>query len=74
MRLLKHSSNDDFDIISFDDDDPAPYAILSHTWIDGKEVTYDELVAGTGKYFWVDTCCINKSKLPRIRSVTAGVC
>jgi hypothetical protein len=49
MRLLRHSSNNDFDLISFDDDDPPPYAILSHTWIDGKEVTYDELVAGTGK-------------------------
>ena len=72
---------------------PDPYTILSHTCIDSKEVTYDELVTGTGKnkpsydkirfyaekvaqhrlqYFWADTCCINKSKLPRIRSVTAG--
>jgi hypothetical protein len=59
-----------------------PYAILSHTWTNGAEVTYDELVTGARKdkasyakirfcgeraahdglqYFWVDTCCIDKS-------------
>jgi hypothetical protein len=82
MRLLKHSQGGDFELISFNDDDPPPYAILSHTWTEGQEVTYNELVAGTGKdktgyakirfcggratadgleYFWVDTCCIDKS-------------
>jgi hypothetical protein len=81
MRLLKRSLRDDFHLISFDDDVP-PYAILSHTWAEGQEVTYNELVTGTGKdkigydkirfcgrqaaadgleYFWVDTCCIDKS-------------
>ena len=81
MRLLKRKSDDDFELVTFDTDDLPSYAILSHTWDDG-EVTYDELVAGTGKnkagyvkirfceeraaedglqYFWVDTCCINKS-------------
>jgi hypothetical protein len=89
MRLLKCSSNGDFDLISFDDDNLPQYAILSHTWIDGEEVTYDELVAGTGKdkpgcakirfcgqraaqdglqYFWVDTCCINKSSLQELQT------
>jgi hypothetical protein len=60
-----------------------PYAILSHTWgHDDDEVTYRDLIEGTGKekaghkkikfcaeqarrdglqYFWVDTCCIDKS-------------
>jgi hypothetical protein len=81
MRLLKRKSNDDFELATFNADDLPPYAILSHTWAD-DEVTYDELVAGTGKnkagynkirfcgeratadnlqYFWVDTCCIDKS-------------
>jgi hypothetical protein len=81
MRLLRHKSNDDFELATFNTDDLPPYAILSHTWTDA-EVTYDELVAGTGKskagydkirfcgkraaadnlqYFWVDTCCIDKS-------------
>jgi len=82
MRLLKRLPGGDFDLVSFDDDDLPPYAILSHTWTEGQEVTYNELVAGTGKhktgyqkiyfcssraaadgleYFWVDTCCINRS-------------
>lgn len=82
MRLLKRSPSGDFELISFNNDDPPPYAILSHTWTEGQEVTYNELVAGTGKdktgydkirfcgkraaadgleYFWVDTCCIDKS-------------
>jgi hypothetical protein len=82
MRLLKRLPDGDFELISFDDDNPPPYAILSHTWTDGEEVTYSELVASKGKhksgyakirfcgeraaqdglqYFWVDTCCIDKS-------------
>lgn len=82
MRLLKRLLGGDFELISFNDDDTPPYAILSHTWTEGQEVTYNELVAGTGKdktgyakirfcgeraaadglqYFWVDTCCIDKS-------------
>jgi hypothetical protein len=48
MRLLRRKSNDDFELATFNTDDLPPYAILSHTWTDG-EVTYDELVAGTGK-------------------------
>lgn len=82
MRLLKRLSSGDFEVVSVDGENPPPYAILSHTWTDGQEVTYNELVAGTGKdktgyekirfcsgqaaadgleYFWVDTCCIDKS-------------
>jgi hypothetical protein len=49
MRLLKRLPNGDLDLISFNDDDPPPYAILSHTWAEGQEVTYKELVSGTGK-------------------------
>jgi hypothetical protein len=49
MRLLKRSPNGDFELTSFNTDDPPLYAILSHTWTEGQEVTYGELVAGTGK-------------------------
>jgi hypothetical protein len=83
MRLLKRlPAGGGFELTSFSDDCAPPYAILSHTWTDGQEVTYNELLAGTGtdkdgytkirfcgeraaadrlEYFWVDTCCIDKS-------------
>jgi hypothetical protein len=49
MRLLKRTPDGDLQLVSVDDDHPPPYAILSHTWSEGQEVTYDELVARTGK-------------------------
>jgi hypothetical protein len=82
MRLLKRHSEGQYTLVNFVTDHIPPYAILSHTWKDGEEVTFDEFMAGTGKnktgydkisfcgeqaakddlqYFWVDTCCINKS-------------
>jgi hypothetical protein len=84
MRLLECNSAGEFSLTEdiVDDDKIPPYAILSHTWKDGEEVTFQELIDGTGKgkpgyekirfcgeqakrdglrYFWVDTCCINKS-------------
>jgi hypothetical protein len=82
MRLLQRLPNGSFKLVSFADDAVPSYAILSHTWVDGQEVTYKELVAGTRRdkagykkigfcaeraaadgleYFWVDTCCIDKS-------------
>jgi hypothetical protein len=83
MRLLKcHPSGDGFELTTLDDDHALPYAILSHTWTADQEVTYKELLEGTGtnksgytklrfcgeraaadrlEYFWVDTCCINKT-------------
>jgi hypothetical protein len=88
MRLLRSKSNDDdFELATFADEIP-PYAILSHNWT-GGEVTYDELVAGTGRskagynkirfcgeravadnlqYFWVDTCCIDKSNMQELQT------
>ncbi|KAJ5064695.1 hypothetical protein PSV09DRAFT_2249981 [Bipolaris maydis] len=63
-------------------DNVPSYAILSHTWLSGQEVTFDEFTRGLGRdkagfdkirfcaqqvqqdglrYFWVDTCCINKA-------------
>jgi hypothetical protein len=82
MRLVERLSSGDFELVSFNDENPPPYAILSHTWTEGQEVTYNDLMAGAGKdkighdkirfcggraaadsleYFWVDTCCIDKS-------------
>ncbi|KIV98554.1 uncharacterized protein PV09_09650 [Verruconis gallopava] len=82
MRLLKASSVGSFKLVYFPDDSTPPYAILSHTWSEGQEVTYSDLMAGTGRkktgfakirfcadraaydgfaYYWIDTCCINKS-------------
>jgi hypothetical protein len=49
MRLLKRSPSGDIKLISFNDDDAPPYAILSHTWTEGQEVTYHELINSTGK-------------------------
>ena len=49
MRLLKRLPGGDYKLIPFNDDELPPYAILSHTWTEGQEVTYHELVAGTGK-------------------------
>ncbi|CAN9149165.1 unnamed protein product [Alternaria alternata] len=49
MRLLQRSAGGDFELNSFDDENPTSYAILSHTWAEGQEVTYSELIAGTGK-------------------------
>jgi hypothetical protein len=84
MRLLERDSNGEFRLTKdLGKDDVPPYAILSHTWgDDDQEVTYKDLLEGTGKpkagyrkirfcgeqaardglqYFWVDTCCINKT-------------
>jgi hypothetical protein len=49
MRLLKSSTTGSgFELTSFHDDLAPPYAILSHTWTENQEVTYDELMKGTG--------------------------
>ena len=49
MRLLRRKPHDDFELVTYNTDDLPPYAILSHTWIEDGEVTYEELLAGTGK-------------------------
>jgi hypothetical protein len=53
MRLLQQSGSGDFsftkDLIG--DDRIPPYAILSHTWgLDTDEVTFDDMINGTGKH------------------------
>ena len=49
MRLIESELGVGFKLHTFDNDDIPPYAILSHTWSEGEEVVYDELVAGKGK-------------------------
>lgn len=84
MRLLQCRDTGEFSLTKdfLNGEAIPPYAILSHTWQDGQEVTYKDLMDGTGKsksgydkiqfcgqqaerdglqYFWVDTCCIDKS-------------
>jgi hypothetical protein len=80
MRLLERDNGGEFSLTKDFGDDIPCYAILSHTWgADTEEVTFRDLMDGTGKsndkirfcgeqarrdslqYFWVDTCCINKS-------------
>ena len=83
MRLLELKSYGQFNLTNDLINSIPPYAILSHTWgADTDEVTFKDLISGTGKdrpgyekirfcgeqarrdslqYFWVDTCCIDKS-------------
>ncbi|KAF2682496.1 HET-domain-containing protein [Lentithecium fluviatile CBS 122367] len=90
MRLLLHSNTGELSLTKefLGDDIIPPYAILSHTWKDGEEVTFKDLIDGTGQdkagykkiwfcgqqaerdglqYFWVDTCCIDKSNYGELR-------
>jgi hypothetical protein len=82
MRLLEIRGPGEFSLVQVATHNSLPYAILSHTWTHGQEVTYKDLINGAGKdkagyekikfcgeqatkdglqYFWVDTCCIDKS-------------
>jgi hypothetical protein len=49
MRLLKYRPGDGgFELTALDDNHSLPYAILSHTWMADQEVTYKDLLEGTG--------------------------
>ncbi|KAH0559610.1 hypothetical protein GP486_003875 [Trichoglossum hirsutum] len=50
MRLLKLRDDNELSLDEFVGDSIPPYAILSHTWgADDEEVTFKDLVEGTGK-------------------------
>lgn len=50
MRLLKLDDDGELSLTEFIGDHIPPYAILSHTWgADNEEVTFKDLVEGTGK-------------------------
>jgi hypothetical protein len=48
MLLLERSARGDIHLASFDDDKIPSYAILLHTWIEGQEVTDNEMETGAG--------------------------
>ncbi|CAI6332977.1 unnamed protein product [Periconia digitata] len=49
IRLLRCDDDGDFSLEAFASDKTIPpYAILSHTWEPDQEVTYQDLMAGTG--------------------------
>ncbi|KAI5921476.1 hypothetical protein F4810DRAFT_712511 [Camillea tinctor] len=59
MRLLTLRENGELALTANISGNVPPYAILSHTWgEDDDEVTFKDIEKG---YFWVDTCCIDKS-------------
>jgi len=50
MRLLRLKDDGEFSLVEFIGDKIPRYAILSHTWgADGEEVTFKDLMEGTGK-------------------------
>jgi hypothetical protein len=50
MRLLRIEEDDGFSLVEFFGRNIPPYAILSHTWgADHEEVTFTDLIEGTGK-------------------------
>lgn len=87
MRLLQIKGPGQFSLVQVASHTDLSYAILSHTWINGQELTYQDLISGArnGKsgydkikfcgeqaakdglqYFWVDTCCIDKSDIDEL--------
>ncbi len=48
MRLLEIKSSGEFSLIKAATHDTFPYVILSHTWTNGQEVTYQDLISSTG--------------------------
>jgi len=51
MRLLKYMSNGELSLTEYliSDEKVPPYAILSHTWQEGQEVTMEDLISNSGK-------------------------
>jgi hypothetical protein len=51
MHLLRYNNDGDFSLTEFKESDIPKYTILSHTWEqdNSKEVTYAEVISGTGQ-------------------------
>jgi hypothetical protein len=51
-----------YQVVEVLDKNIPPYAILSHTWEANQEVSYQEMIAGSGKektrYAKIQLCCI----------------
>ncbi|KAH8598611.1 hypothetical protein B0O99DRAFT_684001 [Bisporella sp. PMI_857] len=50
MRLLKLDTSGEFSLVQVPSYDTFPYAVLSHTWTDDQEVTYQDIINGAGKH------------------------
>lgn len=51
MRLLQLGPRDELKLVSLDEDNLPPYAILSHTWgDDDDEVTFDDIQHGATSF------------------------
>ncbi|CZR65364.1 related to kinesin light chain 1 [Phialocephala subalpina] len=48
MRLLEIKGPGEFSLVQVASHTTLSYAILSHTWTDGQEVTYQDLISGAG--------------------------
>jgi hypothetical protein len=48
MRLLEIKGLGEFSLVQVAPNTTPAYAILSHTWIDGQEVTCQDLISGVG--------------------------
>ena len=95
MRLLHRDNSGKLRLADLFGNGVVPrYAILSHTWEEGQEVTYSDIQNGTGKYkngwtklhfcekmskeadidyFWVDTCCIDKSSSAELQEAITSM-
>jgi hypothetical protein len=70
MRLLRIVREDELRLAQFDRDETPPYAILSHTWgDDAEEVTFTDLMEGTGK----DKAGYNKLRFCRKQAIQDGL-
>jgi hypothetical protein len=58
MKLIRANT---LEVVEFFDSDVPPYAILSHTWVQNEEVSYQEMVINEGKqksgFHKIRQCC-----------------
>ena len=78
MRLLQLNEQNELSLIERSGDNVPEYAILSHTWgADGEEVTYDDLLKGTGKHkqgYDKLRFCANQAHLDGLKHVWIDTC
>ncbi|KAJ8111877.1 hypothetical protein OPT61_g5624 [Boeremia exigua] len=79
MRLLKIGNNDSISLTKdfVGDDEIPPYAILSHLWQEGQEVTFDDMTRGSGdgKAGWDKIrFCVREAGQDGLRYVWVDTC
>ncbi|KAF2973285.1 hypothetical protein GQX73_g406 [Xylaria multiplex] len=78
MRLLKRLKDGVVELTEHPPEDIPAYAILSHTWgHKDHEVTLCDIQQGAAadglEYFWVDTCCIDKSSSAELQEAITSM-